>query len=350
MKRLTKLVTAVALLAAVIILIQSCKKNEDTRDTNSNKTKLTLQIDSANTLYNSATEGKQAGQYAIGSKATLKTAIEMAVQIKSGAFTQQEVNNATSNLIRAENDFKNKQIQDVSPDNLVAFWKFDGDATDASGNGHNGVLKSNYIGASTTAAVDGATLPVLTTDRYGTANHAYAFNNGAYVEVPYDNTLYPNSFSISVWVKPSVASNGNYIFSVDHYFGYKFQLQGNNFPFLTVSTNTGIHDVDDNPGAVQLNTWSQLVVTFTTGTINFYINGKLTKNVATTGSLIPPKSIVNVCIGNELPKSVYTFTDTSDPNYFWGASYFQGSLDDIRLYNKVLSDAEVNSLYIMEQP
>jgi hypothetical protein len=147
MKRLTQLVTAVALLAAVIILIQSCKKNEDTRNTNSDKAKLTLQIDSANTLYNSATEGKQAGQYAVGSKATLKTSIDLATGVKGGSFTQQEVNNAISNLIRAENDFKNKQIQDVSPDNLVAYWKFDGDATDASGNGHNGVLKSNYIGA-----------------------------------------------------------------------------------------------------------------------------------------------------------------------------------------------------------
>jgi len=350
MKRLTKLIKAVMLLTAVIILTQSCKKNEDSRNTNSDKAKLSLQIDSANTLYNSATEGKQAGDYATGSKATLKQAIDLATQVKTGAFTQQEVNNANANLIRAEIAFKNKLILEVSPENLVAYWKFDGDVTDASGNDHNGALKTNYIGATAAAATDGGTVPVLTTDRYGASNKAYAFDKGAYVEIPYNNSLYPSSFSISVWVKPTVASNGNYIFSVDHYFGYKFQLQGNNFPFLTVSTDAGIHDVDDNPGAVQLNTWSQLIVTFTPGTIVFYINGKLVKSVTTTGNLIAPKTIVNVCIGNELPKTAYNFSDTSNPNYFYGASYFQGSLDDIRLYNKVLSDAEVNSLYVMEQP
>lgn len=350
MKRLTKLVTAVALLTAVIILIQSCKKDKENRDTNSDKAKLSLQIDSANTLYNSATEGKQAGDYAVGSKATLKVSIDLATQVSTGAFTQQEVNNAAANLVRAENTFKSKQILEVSPENLVAYWKFDGDVTDASGNGHNGALKTNYIGSTAAEATDGGTLPVLTTDRYGAANKAYAFDKGAYIEVPYNNSLYPSSFSISVWVKPRVASNGNYIFSVDHYFGYKFQLQGNNFPFLTVSTDTGIHDVDDNPGAVQLNTWSQVVATFTPGAITFYINGKLIKSVPTTGNLIPPKTIVNICIGNELPKTAYNFVDTSNPSYFYGASYFQGSLDDIRLYNKVLSDAEVNSLYIMEQP
>ncbi|MFD2873110.1 LamG domain-containing protein [Mucilaginibacter ximonensis] len=350
MKRLTQLVAAVAMLAAVIIMVQSCKKNDQARDTNSDKTKLSMQIDSANMLYNSATEGKQAGQYAVGSKATLKIAIDLATQVKAGAFTQQEVNNATANLSRAESDFKAKLIQDVSPENLVAYWKFDGDVTDASGNGHNGTLKTNYIGATAATAVDGATLPVLTTDRYGAANKAYAFDKGAYVEVPYTTALYPANFSISVWVKPTVASNGNYIFSVDHYFGYKFQLQGNNFPFLTVSTDAGIHDVDDNPGAVQLNTWSQLIVTYGGGNITFYINGKLIKTVVTTGNLIPPKTIVNVCIGNELPKSAYNLFDNSDPNYFWGPSYFQGSLDDIRLYNKVLSATEVNSLYVMEQP
>jgi hypothetical protein len=153
-----------------------------------------------------------------------------------------------------------------------------------------------------------------------------------------------------VWVKPAVTSNGNYIFSVDHYYGYKFQLQGNNFPFLTVSEDTGIHDEDDNPGSVQLNTWSQVIATYDNTGINFYINGKLTRSVALAGNLVPVKTLVNICIGNELPKTAYNFTDTSNPNYFYGASYFQGSLDDLRIYNTVLSAAEVNSLYVMESP
>jgi hypothetical protein len=350
MKQTKKLVTITMVLVAVMFIIQACKKNSNTADFNSDKSKLTLQIDSVTTLDNASVEGKQAGDYTKGSKATLETSIALAKSVVSGSFTQQQVNNALANLIRAETAFKANLIQEVSPQNLVAYWKFSGDATDASGNGNNGTLKTNYVGSTAATAVDGNTLPVLTTDRYGAANSAYFFNNGAYIEIPYQASLYPSNFTISAWVKPQTASNGNYIFSVDHYFGYKFQLQSNNFPFLTVSTDQGIHDIDDNPGAVQLNTWSQVIVTFTNGAANFYINGVLVKTVVEAGNLIPVKTLVNICIGNELPKSAYNFTDTSNPNYFYGASFFMGALDDIRVYNKVLSAAEVNSLYVMESP
>jgi hypothetical protein len=350
MKRTKIFIVAVIVLTAAVTLFQSCKKNSSAPDYNSNKGALDLQIDTATALYNVAVEGKQAGEYTVGSKAALETAINLANSIKSNNFTQQQVNNALANLIRAEVAFNTNLIQQISPQNLVAYWKFSGDATDATGNGHNGTLKTNYVGSSAATATDGGTLPVLTTDRYGAANSAYYFNNGAYIEVPYSQDLYPSSFSISVWVKPAVTSNGNYIFSVDHYYGYKFQLQGNNFPFLTVSEDTGIHDEDDNPGSVQLNTWSQVIATYDNTGINFYINGKLTRSVALAGNLVPVKTLVNICIGNELPKTAYNFTDTSNPNYFYGASYFQGSLDDLRIYNTVLSAAEVNSLYVMESP
>jgi hypothetical protein len=43
---------------------------------------------------------------------------------------------------------------------LVGWWKFDGDATDSSGNGNNGT-------------VNGVT---LTNDRHGQANGAYSFD------------------------------------------------------------------------------------------------------------------------------------------------------------------------------
>jgi Concanavalin A-like lectin/glucanases superfamily/FIVAR domain len=350
MKRTKKFITVAIIMIAVIAIFQSCKKSSSAPDYNSDKSALTSQIDSATTLYSSAVEGKQAGDYTTGSKATLKASIDLANGVKTGSFTQQQVNNALANLKRAEQAFDTNLIQEISPENLVAYWKFSGDATDASGNGHNGTLKTNYVGSSAATATDGGTVPVLVADRYGIANSAYFFNNGAYIEIPYDQSLYPSNFTITCWVKPQTASNGNYIFSVDHYFGYKFQLQGNNFPFLTISTDSGIHDVDDNPGSVQLNTWSQIIASFTNGAVTFYINGVFVKTVAIVGNLIPPKTIVNVCIGNELPKSAYNFTDTSDPNYFYGASYFMGAIDDVRLYNKVLSAAEVNSLYVMESP
>jgi hypothetical protein len=348
MKKIKNSITVIIIMIAVTAIIQSCKKS-DKPNYNSDKSKLSSLVDSATTFYNSTTAGKQAGDYPTASRVAFKTSIDLATGVKGGnTFTQQQVNNAYSNLERAIASFKTNLVQEVSPDNLVAFWKFTGNANDSSGNGHNGTLKTNYVGTSVATATDGNTLPVLTTDRYGVANSAYFFNNGAYIEVPYQNSLYPSNFTISVWVKPQTASNGNYIFSVDHYFGYKFQLQGSNFPFLTVSTDTGIHDIDDNPGSVQLNQWSHVIVSFSNGNASFYIDGAFIKTVNATGNLVPVKTVVNVCIANELPKSAYSFTDTSSPNYFYGASYFIGALDDIRLYNKALSTTEINSLFTME--
>lgn len=338
------------LLAIVLIFGQSCKKDKEAPNYNSDKAKLSLQIDSATMLYSAAVEGKQAGDYSVGSKATLQTAITLATQVKSGSFTQEQVNNATANLIRAIAQFKSKLIQEISLDNLMAYWKFDGDANDASGHGHNGQLKTGWVGTSPKTATDGGTLPTLTTDRYGAAGKAYAFDKAAYVEIPYDATLRPTSFTISAWVKPHVASNGNYIISLNRWNGYKFQLQGSNLPFLTISNDNGIHDQDDGGAGVKLDVWSQVVVSYTNGSMKFYINGVLVKTANVTGTPVALTSPPNLAIGNELPKSAYNMTDDSSPFAFYGANYFMGSIDDIRIYNKVLSDNEVNSLFTMETP
>jgi hypothetical protein len=350
MKQPNKLITIIIAMIAVMFIIPSCKKSSTAADYNSDKSKLALQIDTAQMLYAAAVEGKQAGDYTIGSKANLQTAITLALSVKTGQFTQQQVNNAYANLIRAENAFKVNLIQEISVANLVASWTFSGNAKDVSGNGHDGTLQTGWVGAYGVPATDGGTLPVLTADRYGNANSAYSFNNGAYIEVPYQQTLRPASFTICAWIKATTSSNGNYIFSLDRWNGYKFQLQGGNLPFLTVMTSTGDHDQDDGGTAVPLNTWVQVVASFTNGTEKFYINGALVKTANITGDPTPLTSPPNVAIGNELPKEAYNFTDPNSPNAYYGGNFFIGCIDDVHLYNKVLSDAEVNSLYVMESP
>jgi len=350
MKKLKELITVFVMVMTLAAVFQSCKKSADKPNYNSDKTKLTAETDSLTAVYNLAVEGKQAGDYVPGSKAALQTAITLAKSVLAGQFTQQQVNNAAANLMRAATQFNINLIQQISEANLVASWTFNGDTKDVSGNGHDGTLQTGWVGPYGAPAVDGATLPVLTTDRYGVANSAYAFNNGAYVEVPYDASLRPSSFTICAWIKPTMASNGNYIFSLDRWNGYKFQLQGSNLPFLTVMTSTGDHDQDDGGSSVTLGVWTQVVVSFTNGTEKFYIDGDLKSTAVVTGDPTTLVSPPPVAIGNELPKSAYNFTDSSSPNAYYGGNYFIGSIDDVHLYNKVLSDAEVKSLYTMEKP
>ncbi|MEP6612237.1 MAG: LamG domain-containing protein [Mucilaginibacter sp.] len=343
-------IAAIIVLIVAITSIQSCKKSSEKANYNSDKSKLSVKIDSLTAVYNAAVEGKQAGDYSPGSKAVLLTALNLAKEVKTGQFTQQQVNNAAANLMRAATQFSVNLIQQISAANLVASWTFNGNANDVSGNGNDGTLKTGWVGPYGVAPTDGATLPVLVADRYGVANSAYDFNNAAYVEVPYQASLRPASFTICAWIKPKEASNGNYIFSLDRWNGYKFQLQGGNLPFLTVMTSTGDHDQDDGGASVQLGQWTQVVTSFTNGTMKFYINGALVKTANITGDPTTLVSPPPIAIGNELPKASYNLADPNSSRAYYGGNFFIGSIDDLHLYNKVLSDTEVKSLYTMEQP
>ena len=70
-------------------------------------------------------------------------------------------------------------------DGLIGHWPFDGDATDATGNGHNG-------------AVSGA---ALTADRDGNPNSAYQFASGNHIVVPHDAQLnLAGNATIALWM------------------------------------------------------------------------------------------------------------------------------------------------------
>jgi len=316
----------------------ACKKSTTQESFNPDKQKITTVIDSAANFYNNSVEGKRAGNYSVGSRTDLKTAIDLATAVKASTqYSQQQVDNATANLRRAIIAFQSRLIQDVSADNLIAQWKFTGNANDASGHGHNGTLMTGYIGGGS-SPVDGNTLPQLIADRFNVANSAYDFQTGANIEVPYTSDLNPKELTITLWVKRHETNPDNYMFSLNTYNGFKFQLQGNNFLFFTFQGDNGYHDVDSNPGVVPADIWTYIAVSYTNGTMKFYVNDKLVKTVAVTGVPVTLPAPVNLVIGQSLPKSKM------------GTSYFKGSMDDIRFYSRALTDAEVLSIYTTEQP
>jgi hypothetical protein len=81
----------------------------------------------------------------------------------------------------------------IRSDGLVAWYKFDGNTADSSGNGNNGTN-------------NGAT---LTTDRFGNANRAYSFNGSTqYIDVGTMSFNLP--LTASVWMKSSVVNTVDY--------------------------------------------------------------------------------------------------------------------------------------------
>ena len=88
------------------------------------------------------------------------------------------------------------QIPSYVPSNgLVAWYPFNGNANDESGNGYNG-------------ANTGSTNSILSTDRFGNINSSYYMPLNSNIATSYPGVLGGNSRSVNYWMK---TTNTNYI-------------------------------------------------------------------------------------------------------------------------------------------
>jgi uncharacterized protein (TIGR02145 family) len=233
----------------------------------------------------------------------------------------------------------------VPAENLVAHWLFNGDADDATGNGHNGTPTAGH------AWFGGGPAPQLTADRFGNANSCYHFDQGSNIEVPYSTDLNPQALTISAWIKMEEQPNNDYIIALDRWNGWKLNLQEMNFLFFTVKVdyngNEYYYDRDSNPYDVSSGTWTHVAVTCTDGFINFYINGVLVRSWDNTPGNLANVDNINLSIGSDLPTGQYSLDDTSPYFVGWGG-YWKGAIDDLRFYNVALTPSQVATIYNFE--
>ena len=339
--------TSFCSLLFAIAVFAACSKSSSPTPTPVDKSALEDSITAAQALHDGTVEGTKPGQYVIGSQADLQTAIDAAKAIAANAnSTQQEVTSATANLHAAMDTYRSKLILEISPANLVGFWKMNGNTADSSGNGRDGTLKQG-------AAYYGAGTPTLTTDRFGRANMCYHFDGGGNIEVPYDAALNPQEMSICVWFKKSTAgrtiNTDTYTMtSLNRWNGYKLQLQSANKVFYTVHATNGsdttYYDRDDESFVADNDTWYQAIVTFKAGEEDFYINGDLVKSWTDVPySPVTLANPINFVIGQDLPTDKYLTVD-GDFQVAWGG-FWTGDLDDVMFYNIALSSTQVKSIY-----
>ncbi|EIJ42550.1 PDK repeat-containing protein [Beggiatoa alba B18LD] len=210
-------------------------------------------------------------------------------------------------------------------DGLVAYYPFNANALDESGNGNNGT-------------VYGAT---LTKDRNGNPNSAYNFNGiDNYIKVSSSNIFDVNQHTIAAWVNLNTPNTCNYIVNkvtsnvfetIDFYVinrvGTHFAtgteinhgISGANVP----SANEGFFGLTQ----LQSNQWFLAIMTYDMQQIRFYVDDKLDSSYARTG-------IIRT-----------NYNDLFFGKHGGGSCYFNGSIDDIRIYNRALSDAEIKQLY-----
>jgi gliding motility-associated-like protein len=209
---------------------------------------------------------------------------------------------------------------------LVGYWPFCGNANDESGNGNNGV-------------VNGA---VLASDRFATQSSAYLFNGQANrIVVSNSTALNPQLISVGAWVRPRAFGP-----SEQYIINKSFDVNGNNSArnwgvrvsgdgklTLEVKVN-GQYYIFNDPvaGRLILNDWNLIVFTYDGITANLYCNSILAITQPLSGTLTTQTYALNI---GYLPHP-----NMPPFGYFWN-----GEIDDVFIYNRCLSQAELQQFY-----
>jgi len=229
----------------------------------------------------------------------------------------------------------NASAQTSLTNGLVAYYTFSGTANDASGNGNNGTTQN----------------VVFVTDRSGLPQGA--------LSCPYTNSgvIVPNSASlgmvsnitISAWI--NVASNqvGPVCLKglVTSFWNYGLAIvgSGTNLTFCYDKTSGGAGPA---PPLLSTWVWQQIAVAIDepNNTMKFYVNGQLVTNTTIVlGGTFDPTDVSDVIndTGVNAGNLYLGNNSASSPD-----SNFAGAIDNLRIYNRTLSDSEVQQLYQLE--
>jgi gliding motility-associated-like protein len=194
---------------------------------------------------------------------------------------------------------------------LVGYWPFCGNANDASGNGNNGT-------------VNGAT---LTTDRFGNSNSAYSFDGNDWISA---TRAHQAVFTASVWVQATNASCVKPILDANDK-SWELYSDCSNGQLNFKLWNGGTFTLYPTNIVLGTNTWYHVVAVYSSSQVKIYVNGSLITTQVTTA--VPAISGV-LNMGASLSGS---------------SQYFTGKLDDIGIWSRALTLAEIQQLYTQGQ-
>lgn len=225
-----------------------------------------------------------------------------------------------------------------STSGLVGYWPFEegsGSSTaDASGNGNTAAWNGTPAGNNST---------YYTAGKVG--NYAGAFNGATDYVVAMSNgtplDISGNGISFGAWVYPkisnvyqeivgNVSSTGN----ANRNYGLYLSALGTSDIFVALG-GTNLPSAGNNFAISSpwiTNAWNQVFVTYNGATMTIYLDGTSVYAQSVTGSLTYSAGASSLFIGNQ------------------GTSYSINDLiDDVRVYNRALSSAEIAAIYNAEK-
>jgi hypothetical protein len=234
------------------------------------------------------------------------------IGIWNRALTQQEITNLYTSTVPVS-----CLPAYVPTSGLVGYWPFCGNANDESGNGNNGT-------------VNGAT---LTSDRNGNINSAYSFNNNT-ISIPDNSSIgitQSSGQSISVWAYLTGSQTTQHLLGRRGWNCFDYQIA------FSYGDSQGLSYWISEGGLtssyqIPLNQWVFIVGTYNAGIWKLYINQQLLATDNTTYSFIT------------YPSCPLTFGNSG------GFQGFIGKLDDIGIWNRALTDCEIQNLYTSTNP
>jgi DUF1680 family protein len=198
---------------------------------------------------------------------------------------------------------------------FVAHYLFDGNGTDATGNGRTAtVVNGTYV-----------------TGRTGSAVNLNGTNG--YVALPSGILAGATNFSVALWVRVDVLANWARVFDFGSGSGVNMFLTARSGTgtarFAITATGAGGEQRIDAPAALPAGAWTHVAVTRNANLGVLYVNGaEVARNTALT---LSPANL-GATTQNWVGRSQY-----ADP-------YLDGAVDSMRLYSRALTAAEVADL------
>ena len=167
----------------------------------------------------------------------------------------------------------------------------------------------------------------FTTDRFGNANSALALNGG-WTQVPSGIYFDTPEFTISVWVLPQDVEPSSSILDFGNGAGidnvlFGFSLSDTQKPYVCLFPTNFASDTVK----LKIGEWQFLVASFDGNNLKIYMNGQIIMDIATK----------------------YTFPLVTRNNCYigrnnWNDGPSKSFLDDLRFYNKALTQSEISQL------
>lgn len=208
------------------------------------------------------------------------------------------------------------QAQDPFTNGLVAYYPFNGNANDASGNGNHGQLTAGTS---------------FVSDKFGNVQGALENTNvitpGTVAGVLTPNVQNPgNFFSLFAWFKATPQMDGQLISFGDGQNGHDFNADRNlifSGGKISFYVYPGYQAVLTATNIVTYDRWHSAVATLSGAGMRLYLDGVMVTNNPSV-------------------------TTAQSYNGYWHMARTLGDIDDARIYNRALSDSEIQQLYIYE--